>query len=119
MSSPVDPILLPILEREAQLDAALRGLSYPPATENAPGWLLQRANNCTCEDHPRAPETAFAVFWVQLQALAAVEPPEGVRADSDRALASIALDLQLLGFPAVAQGENNQHGGFAAVLVSP
>lgn len=119
MSHPADPDVHPATARGTQLHAALRTLNYPQATEEAPGWLLQLANSCTCDNHPRAAETAFAIFWVTLRALESVDPPECDRLDSDRALASLALDLQILGFPAVAQGQNLQHGGFAAVLVKP
>ena len=119
MSLPVDPSLRPIVSRQAQLYSALQSLRYPASTENSPGWLLQQANACSCQEQPRAPQAAFAVFWVQLQVLPSVQPPEIARIDSDRALVSIALDLQMLGFPAVAQGENYQHGGFASVLVDP
>ena len=119
MPSPTDPDVHPATARGLQIHTALLTLNYPQATEDAPGWLLQLANTCTCDNHPRAAETAFAIFWVYLPALESVEPPECDRAGSDRALTSIALDLQLLGFPAVAQGLNMSHGGLVAVLVNP
>ena len=119
MSYPADPTVDPVTARGTQIHTALLTLNYPQATENAPGWVLQLANACTCDNHPRAAETAFAIFWVYLRALESIDPPDCPRLHSDRALASIALDLQLLGFPAVAQGESLENGGFAAVLVSP
>lgn len=119
MTSSTDPAVHPALARGRQIHTALSTLNYPQATEDAPGWLLQLANACTCHNHPRAAETAFAIFWVQLRALVSVDPPECDRDTSDRALTSLALDLQLMGFPAEAQGRNAVHGGFAAVLVNP
>ncbi len=73
MSHPADPDVHPAAARGTQILAALCTLNYPQATEEAPGWQVQLANSCTCDNHPRAAETAFAIFWVILRALESVD----------------------------------------------
>lgn len=101
--------------RAAQIHATLLSLKYPPAAVTRPGWLLQRAY--ACKGHS-VDQASFVIFWVSLPVDDVLEPQECGRAERDNALTGIALDLQLLGFPAVAQGQHFLHGGLVAVMIA-
>lgn len=103
--------------RAEQIHAALGLLTYPPASEDQPGWFLQRTRACLGQT-PR-PAGTFAIFWLYLHPADPFNRPLCDRDGCDLALSCLAMDLQLMGFDAHAQGADYRHGGLVSIVIAP
>lgn len=99
-----------------EIEATLTLLRYPPSTLDQPGWFLQLSRP---GGRQRRPPGTFALFWFYLHPANPFDRPVCDRAGCDLALSCLAMDLQMAGFDACAQGVDYRHGGLVSVIIAP
>lgn len=106
----------PDASRREEIVAALALLCYPPSSAEQPGWFLQLSRP---GGGPSRPAGTFALFWLYLHPANPFDRPVCDRTGCDLALSCLAMDLQIAGFDACAQGVDYRHGGLVSIIIAP